>query len=106
MSKKNSITAMATGIASVVCGASGGWGGFYTIAVAVAGLVCAIVSMNFQKKANEAGEVNGFLKAGKITSIIGLIFSILALVGSLICGICLCSLGTAATAVETWSTLQ
>ena len=82
MSKKNSITAMALGIASLVLGING----WETLGIlAVAGLVCAIISFNFQKKAAEEGAENGFTKAAKITSIIGLIFSILGLVGGLIC---------------------
>ena len=92
MSKKNSIVSMATGIASIVFGLNG-WESF-GICSAI-GLACAIVSMNFTKKAvAEVGE-NGFNKAGKITSIIGLIISIIGLVGGLACGICACALGTA-----------
>ena len=49
MSKKNSITSMALGIASVVLGLNGLES--YGI-MAVAGLVCAILSMNFKKKAD------------------------------------------------------
>lgn len=88
MSKKNSIVAMVLGIVAAVAGINGleSWG-----ILAVVGLVCAIISFNFQKKANEAGEMNGFLKAAKITSIIGLIFSIIGLVGGIICGICICT---------------
>ena len=97
MSKKNSITAMALGIASLVLGING----LETYGIlAVAGLVCAIISFNFQKKAAEEGAENGFTKAAKITSIIGLIFSILGIVGGIICGICICVAGGAATALE------
>lgn len=90
MDKKNSIVSMATGIASVVFGLNG----WYTWGVCAAiGLACAIVSMNFTKKAvAEVGE-NGFNKAGKITSIIGLILSIIGLLGGIICGICLAVAG-------------
>ena len=103
MSKKNSITAMALGIASLVLGVNG----WETFAVCgVAGLVCAIISFNFQKKAAEEGAVNGFTKAAKVTSIIGLILSIIGIVGGIICGICYCTVAGAATAVETWATVQ
>lgn len=96
MSKKNSIIAMVLGIASIVLGIDGGWGGFYTIALSVAGLVCAILSMNFKKKADAEGMgESGFAKAGKITSIVGLVCSIIGLVGGLVCGICTCVTGTA-----------
>ena len=93
MSKKNSITSMALGIASVVLGLNGleSWG-----IIGIAGLVCAILSMNFKKKADAEGMgESGFAKAGKITSIIGLILSIIGIVGGLICGICICVAGGA-----------
>ncbi len=97
MSKKNSITAMALGIASLVLGING----WETLGIlAVAGLVCAILSFNFQKKAAEEGAENGFTKAAKITSIIGLIFSILGIVGGIICGICYCAAAGVGTALE------
>ena len=93
MSKKNSITSMVLGIASVVLGLNG----YYTWGImSVAGLVCAILSMNFKKKAEEEGMgESGFVKAAKITSIIGLVFSIIGLVVGLICGICTCAAGGA-----------
>jgi len=97
MSKKNSITSMALGIASVVLGLNGleSWG-----IMAVAGLVCAILSMNFKKKADAEGMgESGFAKAGKITSIVGLVFSIIGLVGGIICGICICTGAVAGTAL-------
>jgi hypothetical protein len=97
MSKKNSITAMATGIASLVLGLNG----FYSYGImAVAGLVCAIISFNFQKKAAEEGAVNGFTKAAKITSIIGLIFSIIGLVGGILCAVCVGGLSAASAIAE------
>ena len=96
MSKKNSITAMVLGIVSCVAGANGGWGGFATIWLSIVGLVCSILSMNFKKKADAEGMgESGFAKAGKITSIIGLILSIIGIVGGLICGICICVAGGA-----------
>jgi len=97
MSKKMGITAMILGIASLVLGLNGSytWG-----ILAVAGLVCAIISFTYQKKAKAEGQEDGFTKAAKITSIIGLIFSILGLVGGIICGICICVAGGAATALE------
>ena len=97
MSKKFGITAMALGIASLVLGING----WETLGIlAVAGLVCAIISFNFQKKAAEEGAENGFTKAAKITSIIGLIFSILGIVGGIICGICYCAAAGVGTALE------
>ncbi len=101
MSKKNAITCMALGIASAVLGLNC----LYSYCSrAAAGLVCAILSMNFKKKADEegAGEL-GFTKAGKITSLVGLILSIIGLVGGLVCGICTCALagaGGLATALQ------
>lgn len=93
MSKKNSITSMVLGIASVVLGING----LETYGImAAAGLVCAILSMNFKKKAEAEGMgETGFVKAAKITSIIGLILSIIGLVGGIICGICICVAGGA-----------
>jgi len=93
MSKKNSITSMVLGIASVVLGING----LETYGImAAAGLVCAILSMNFKKKAEAEGMgETGFVKAAKITSIIGLVLSIIGLVGGIICGICLCVAGGA-----------
>ena len=93
MSKKNSITSMVLGIASVVLGING----LETYGImAAAGLVCAILSMNFEKKAEAEGMgETGFVKAAKITSIIGLVLSIIGLVGGIICGICLCVAGGA-----------
>lgn len=88
---------MALGIASLVLGING-WETYGILAVA--GLVCAIISFNFQKKAAEEGAENGFTKAAKITSIIGLVFSILGLIGGLICGICICVAGGTAAALE------
>ena len=84
---------MALGIASVVLGLNGleSWG-----IVGIAGLVCAILSMNFKKKADAEGMgESGFAKAGKITGTIGLILSIIGIVGGLICGICVCVAGGA-----------
>ena len=99
MSKKNSITSMVLGIASVVLGLNG----FYSFGiVSVAGLVCAILSMNFKKKAEAEGMgETGFVKAAKITSIIGLVFSIIGLVVGLICGICTgCGLSSLSAAMS------
>ncbi|MCR4618070.1 MAG: hypothetical protein K5669_07795 [Lachnospiraceae bacterium] len=101
MSKKNSITSMVLGIASCVLGLNGLES--YGI-LAVAGLVCAILSMNFKKKAEAEGMgESGFVKAAKITSIIGLVLSIIGLVGGIICGICLCVGGGAAAAASALS---
>lgn len=88
MSKKFGITAMALGIASLVLGLNGSytWG-----ILAVAGLVCAILSFNFQKKAKAEGQEDGFTKAGKITSIIGLVFCIIGILWGIICGVCTCA---------------
>ena len=86
MSKKNTITALVLGIASAVLGLNGLES--YGI-LGIAGLVCAIISMNFQKKAAEDGmEGSGMLKAAKITSIVGLILSIIGIVGGIVCAIC------------------
>ncbi len=90
MSKKNSIVCMATGIASVVFGLNG-WETFGICSVI--GLACAIVSMIFKKKAIEEGAQNGFLKAGNICGIIGLVLSAIGLVGGIICGACACAAG-------------
>lgn len=96
MDKKNSITSMILGIASIVLGLNG----LESAGICgIAGLVCAILSMNFGKKALAAGAENGFTKAGKITSIIGLILSIIGLIGGLICAICLCVTGVGAAAL-------
>ena len=68
-SKAPSIVCMATGIASIVlcyC-----WG---------LGIVAAIVSFVFGGKCKNSGIQNGFTKVGKITSIIGLILSIICTV--------------------------
>lgn len=65
-SKAPSIVCMATGIASIVlcyC-----WG---------LGIVAAIISFVFGGKCKNSGIQNGFTKVGKITSIIGLILSII-----------------------------
>lgn len=88
------ITAMILGIASLVLGLNGSytWG-----IAAVAGLVCAIISFNYQKKAKTEGQEDGFTKAAKVTSIIGLVFCIIGILWGLICGICTC---VATTALE------
>ena len=65
-SKAKSIVCMATGIASIVlcyC-----WG---------LGIVAAIVSLVFGGQCKKSGVQNTFTKVGKITSIIGLILSII-----------------------------
>ena len=96
MSKKNSITAMALGIASCVLGLNG----LYSYGIlAVAGIVCGILSMVFKKKADEEGAVNGFVKAAKITSLIGLILSGIGFVAGLACGLCICATGAGTLSV-------
>lgn len=92
MSKKNSVTALVLGIVGCVLGVNG-WETYGILAIG--GLVCSIISMNFQKKCEAEGVQNGMTKAAKITSIIGLVFSILGIVGGLICGICLCTAAAA-----------
>ena len=87
MSKKFGITAMALGIASLVLGLNGSW--TYMVC-GVAGLVCAIISFNFQKKAKEQGQEDGFTKAAKITSIIGIIVSAIGIVWGATCILCSC----------------
>ncbi len=101
MSKKNSITSMVLGIASCVLGLNG----YYSFGiVAICGLVCAILSMNFKKKAEAEGMgESGFVKAAKITSIIGLVLSIIGIVGGLICGICACAAGGASALTSAMS---
>ena len=86
MSKKMGITAMILGIASLVLGLNGSytWG-----ILAVAGLVCAIISFTYQKKAKAEGQEDGFTKAAKITSIIGLVFCIIGILWGLISTICI-----------------
>lgn len=98
MEKKYSITAMVLGIVSILLGCNGilafglSSNGIGSLSVvAIGGIVCAILSMNFCKKAIAIGGENSFNKTGKITSIIGLIISILGLVGGILCTIVTCS---------------
>ncbi len=92
---------MVLGIASCVLGINGLES--YGI-MAVAGVVCAILSMNFKKKAEEEGMgESGFVKAAKITSIIGLILSAVGLVGGIVCAICVCTGAAAAGGLEALS---
>jgi len=95
------ITAMILGIASLVLGLNGSytWG-----ILAVAGLVCAIISFTYQKKAKAEGQEDGFTKAAKITSIIGLVFCIIGILWGLICGICTCVASTALQAAAVTAT--
>lgn len=69
--KKNAIVSMALGIASIVLSESG-----------ILGLICAIISKVFHKKFMEENNYTdiGFSKAGRITSTVGLVFSIISLV--------------------------
>jgi hypothetical protein len=68
VSKKNGIISMILGIASLVGFESG-----------ILSLVCAIIGLVMSKKAAAAGDTSGFAKAGKITSTVGLILSIVAI---------------------------
>lgn len=79
-----SIASMALGIASICLCES-----------VIGGLVCAIIGLVLAKQALEQGPENGFVKAGKITSTIGLVFGIIAVVAYLGCAICTCALGGA-----------
>lgn len=93
--KGKTIAVMATGIASIVIGWS--WGSIF-------GLACAIVSMVLAKQVNESGEaldstMEKFMKAGKITSIIGLIICGINLVVAISCAACMgCAAATGAGA--------
>ena len=92
MSKKNSITSMVLGIVGCVLGING----FESYGIlAIGGLVCSILALNFSKKALAEVGQNGFNKAGKITGTIGLVFSIIGLVGGIVCAIVICSVGVA-----------
>lgn len=89
--KGKTIAVMVTGIASIVVGWS--WGSIF-------GLVLAIVSMVLAKQVNESGEaldgqMTNFMKAGKITSIIGLIICAINLVVAIICAACACAVASA-----------
>lgn len=77
-----SIASMALGIASIALCESG-----------ILGLVCAIIGMVLSKQAIAEGGENGFNKAGKITSIIGLIVSCIGFVIVIGCAICACVAG-------------
>lgn len=83
-----SIASMALGIASIVFCESG-----------VVGLVCAIIGMTLSKQAIAEGGENGFNKAGKICSTIGLIISIIGFVVVIACAICTCA-GAGAAALS------
>jgi len=77
-----SIASMALGIAGIVFCESG-----------IVGLVCSIIGMVLSKQAIAEGGENGFNKAGKITSLIGLILSCAGFVFVIGCAICACIAG-------------
>jgi len=79
-----SIASMALGIASLVLCES-----------IVGGIVCAIIGLVLSKQAIAQGGENGFNKAGKITSTIGLILGCVCVAIYLGCAICSCAIGGA-----------
>lgn len=104
-SKKFSIPALILGIGAVSFGACGFIMCWFAILVYTAiigfifgliGVILAIVSLSLQKKAKENNEFNGMLKGAKVTSIIGLVFSGIAVVEGISCIACILACAGAA----------
>lgn len=69
VSKSTGIVSFIMGLLSVVCP--------WSILIAI---IMGIVGLVLSSKASKAGDTSGFVKAGRILSIIGLILSVLAIV--------------------------
>lgn len=82
---KNSIICMVCGIASIILSSSYGLG-------LIPGIISVVINMSCRRR----GEQNGFTKAGMITSVIGILFSI-------IMGLVTCSALIASTSLSRYS---